>query len=105
MTCLILFDLCDVDKRYLNDDDFVQKRKMDNPYDFPTNDEQIKSDTTIFRVLNADEGFSGTNTSYFFHSLGGYHGAKLSKYQNRTERTTHKLFFSRKFIYQLASSD
>jgi len=82
MTCLILFDLWDVDKRYLNNDDFVQKRKMDNPYDFPTNDEQIKSDTTIFRVLNADEGFSGTNTSYFFHSLGGYHGAKLSKYQN-----------------------
>ena len=82
MTCLILFDLWDVDKRYLNNNDFVQKRKMDNPYDFPTNDEQIKSDTTIFRVLNADEGFSGTNTSFFFHSLGGYHGAKLSKYQN-----------------------
>ncbi len=82
ITCLILFDLWDVNKRYLNNDDFVQKSKMDNPYNFPTNDEQIKSDTTIFRVFNGDERFSGTNTSYFFHSLGGYHGAKLSKYQN-----------------------
>ncbi len=82
IACLILFDLWGVNKRYLNNDDFVQKSKMDNPYNFPTNDEQIKSDTTIFRVLNTDEGFSGTNTSYFFHSLGGYHGAKLSKYQN-----------------------
>ena len=79
---LILFDLWDVNKRYLNNDDFVQKSKMENPYDYPANDSEIKLDTTIFRVLNVDEGFSGTNTSYFFHSLGGYHGAKLSKYQN-----------------------
>ena len=58
------------------------KNRMENPYDYPANDSEIKLDTTIFRVLNVDEGFSGTNTSYFFHSLGGYHGAKLSKYQN-----------------------
>jgi len=82
ITCLVLFDLWDVNKRYLNNDDFVQKSKMEYPYNFPTDNSQIKEDLTIFRVLNADEGFSGTNTSYFYHSLGGYHGAKLSKYQN-----------------------
>ena len=91
ITCLILFDLWDVNKRYLNNGDFVQKSQMEKPYDLPTDDEEIKSDTTIFRVLNADEGFSGTNTSYFFHSLGGYHGAKLSKYQNLID----SVFFSR----------
>jgi len=91
IACLILIDLWGVNKRYLNNDDFVEKNKMEQPYDFPANDEEIKSDTTIFRVLNADEGFSGTNTSYFFHSLGGYHGAKLSKYQNLID----SVFFSR----------
>ena len=88
---LVLFDLWDVNKRYLNNDDFVQKSQMEKPYDLPTGNEEIKSDTTIFRVLNVDEGFSGTNTSYFFHSLGGYHGAKLSKYQNLID----SVFFSR----------
>ena len=87
----VLFDLWGVNKRYLNESNFISKKSMEKPYNFPTNDKEIKSDSTIFRVFNADEGFSGTNTSYFFHSLGGYHGAKLSKYQNLID----SVFFSR----------
>ena len=90
---LILFDLWNVDKRYLNSDDFVQKSKMEKPYDFPTNDEIIKSDTTVFRVLNFSPSiFQETNTSYFFHSIGGYHGAKLSKYQNLIDSVLVNIF-------------
>ncbi len=80
IVCLIIFDLWSVDKRYLNNTHFVTKFIVENPYSEPNN-QDLKSDTTIFRVLDLDN-FGGTNTSYFFHSIGGYHGAKLSKYQN-----------------------
>lgn len=87
----IVADLWPVDKRYLNNEDFQPKRTA-NQF-APTNaDLQILQDKDPnFRVFNLTMNpFTETYTSYFHKSVGGYHGAKLRRYQEVIERHLSK---------------
>lgn len=77
LAVLVLFDLVGVDKRYVNNDDFVQARVMEEPFIQHGADMQILEDDGYYRVYDATtEAFNSGRASYFHNALGGYHAAK-----------------------------
>jgi hypothetical protein len=78
---LVLGDMWPVNKRYFNNDNFTSKKEVAFPFQEMPVDKEIKKDKDLYyRVLNLQNPMADARTSYFHKSLGGYHGAKMKRY-------------------------
>ncbi len=97
LAVLILVDLWGIDKRYVNDSKFINQKK-EGTFTASVADKFILQDKDpSYRVFNLKDPFNETNTSYFHKSIGGYHAAKLKRYQELIE---HRIMPEMQLIYQ-----
>lgn len=85
---LIVLDLVGVDKRYVTNDDFVQARVMEQPFQPTEADKQISQDDGHYRVYDAADPngpFNSGRSAFFHNTLGGYHAAKPRRMNDLNE--------------------
>ncbi len=78
---LVVVDMWPVDKKYFNNDNFTSKKEVAVPFQEMPVDKEIKKDKDLYyRVLNLQNPMADARTSFFHKSIGGYHGAKMKRY-------------------------
>ena len=79
---LLLFDLVNVDRRYLDNSKFISAERVHMPFDTTAIDKEILKDKGHYRVANFNKGLMADgSTSYFHNSIGGYSAVKPRRYQ------------------------
>lgn len=89
LTAIILIDLFPINKRYVNSDNFTRPDLEETTFNKTAADEAILQDTSNYRVMDLG-GMSSHRSSYFHKTIGGYHAAKLTRYNDLLEHQIAK---------------
>lgn len=81
LSAIVLIDLFSVNKRYVNSDNFVEPLPAEESFAMTDADRFILEDSAYYRVADLQD-FGGARSSYFHKTVGGYHAAKLTRYND-----------------------